>query len=154
MKHYPVLVLLLIAGTLLLSSCGKLVEPDFKGIENLQMDKFGFNESTFALDLHYHNPNRAGIKLKEAEGDAWMDGKYLGHFVMDTLISIKGNSDFRLPVKFKAEMGQLFKNSLSAFLGKESLLKVEGTARLGKSGIYIRYPIRYEGRHNLGELLK
>jgi LEA14-like dessication related protein len=140
-------------AVLFISACS-LEEPTFKGIENVQMGKLGVKESTFTLDLHYFNPNRSGLKLKKAEGDAWMDGDYLGHFTMDTLINIPGNSDFLLPVKFRAEMALLLKNSMSAMLGKESLLKVEGKARVGKSGIYIRYPIRYEGKHNLGELLK
>ena len=135
-------------------SCKSFKEPTFQGIENVQLGKMGPGESSFTLDMHYFNPNRSGLKMKEAEGDAWMDGNYLGHFTMDTLINIPGNNDFRLPIKFKASMGQLLKNSFAAMLGKESLLKVEGKARVGKGGIFIRYPIHYEGKHNLGELLK
>ncbi|MBL7748666.1 MAG: LEA type 2 family protein [Chitinophagaceae bacterium] len=140
--------------SVLLFSCGKIKEPDFKGIGNLRLDKFGFNSSSFSVDLHYFNPNRSGLQLKAAEGDAWMDGRYVGHFTMDTLIHIRGNSDFQLPIHFQGEMGPLFKNSLAAMMGKQSLLKVEGKARIGKSGIFIKYPIRYEGSHNFVDLLK
>jgi LEA14-like dessication related protein len=154
MKLYSRLLAPLFLLAVLLSSCGKVKEPEFKGIDNLRAGKLGFNSSTFNLDILYFNPNRSGLKLKEAEGDAWMDGKYLGHFTLDSLISIHGNSDFRLPVTFKADMGQLFKNSLLSLMGNQSLLKVEGKAKIGKSGIFVNYPIRYEGKHNLGELLK
>jgi hypothetical protein len=147
-------IFLLTMSTFLLLSCGQVKPPDFKGIENLQLEKLSLNEPIFNLDLHYFNPNKGRLQIKFAEGDAWMDNKYLGHFKMDTLVRIAGKSDFRLPVTFKAELGNLFRNSLAAMLGQQSLLRIEGKARVGKSGLFINYPIRYEGKHNLGELLK
>lgn len=154
MKLFSPFLVSLFVAVALLSSCGKVKEPDFKGIGNLRMNKFGFNSSSFSVDLHYFNPNRSGLQLKAAEGDAWMDGRFVGHFTMDTLIQIRGNSDFRLPIHFQGEMGPLFKNSLAAMMGKQTLLKVEGKAKIGKSGIFINYPIRYEGSHNFVDLLR
>lgn len=154
MKNRTSYLLALFLAPLLHFSCGKLAEPEFRGIENFKVGQLGVKESTFTLDLHYFNPNRSGLKLKEAEGDAWMDGNYLGHFIMDTLINVTAQNDFRLPILFKAASGQLLNNSLLSLFGQESLLKVEGKARVGKGGIYIRYPIHYEGKHNLGELLR
>lgn len=105
------------------------------------------------MELHYYNPNKAGLKLKSAEGDAWLDDRYLGHFSLDSMVLIRKLDDFRLPVTFRATTGQVMKNTLGAFLGKEALIKVEGRAMAGKGGIYISYPIHYEGKHNLGDLL-
>ena len=140
--------------TCILHSCGSVTEPDFKGISNVNISKFGLNESTLSLDLHYFNPNNFRLKLKEAEGDAWIENNFLGHFVMDSLIHIPANGEFRLPVKLQVNKKKIIKNSLVAFLTKEVVIKVEGKARVGKGFVYINYPIKYEGKQNLEKLLK
>lgn len=151
-RHFPTLFCLTLA--LFLLSCGQVKEPDFKGIENVRITKFGLSESSLTLDLYYFNPNNTRLKLKSAEGEAWIENNYLGSFSMDTLIHIPAKGDFRLPVKLQVDMGKIFKNSLLTFLSKEVTIKVEGKARVGKGFIYINYPIRYEGKQNLEKLLK
>ena len=105
-------------------------------------------------DCHYFNPNRSRLKLKSAQGDAWIENNYLGHFTIDSLIHIPANGDFRLPVKLQVDMNKFFKNYLLTFLAKEVTIKVAGRARVGKGFIFINYPIRYEGKQNLEELFK
>ena len=139
---------------LFLLSCGSVKEPDFKAIENVRVSKLGFNQSSLSLDLSYFNPNKFRIKLKNAEGDAWIDNNFLGHFTVDTLIHIPANGDFKLPVKLQIDMSKFFKNYLLTFLAKEVTIKVAGRARVGKGFIFINYPIRYEGKQNLEELFK
>jgi len=138
----------------LLAACGSVKEPEFREIENLRLARLGFNESTLAFDLHYFNPNKFRVKLKEAEGDIWFDENLLGHFTIDSLVPIPALADFRLPVELKAAMGQLMKNSLAAVFNKEVQVKIQGRAKLGKGLVYISYPIRYEGRQKLGDLLR
>jgi LEA14-like dessication related protein len=135
-------------------SCGSVIEPDFKGIENVKLSQAGLNESSLTLDLYYFNPNKYRLTLKEAEGDAWMEGIPLGHFTIDTLIRIPANADFRLPVKLKMDMNYFLQNTAAALFNNEVAIKIEGRARVGKSGIFIHYPIHYEGKQNLRNLLK
>lgn len=139
---------------LLLSACGKFKEPEFRGISNLSIGQLNLKDPLLNLQLAYHNPNRSGLKIKHAEGDAWADGEFIGHFTMDTLVMINGESDFVLPVKFKPDLKPLLKTSLLSALGRDAQLKIEGKARVGKGLIFINYPIRYEGMHNLGELYR
>ena len=143
-----------LALLLLLSSCGSLKEPEFRSIENVRVTRLGTKESSLALDLQYYNPNKSGLKLKEAEGDAWLDGNLLGHFTIDTLINIPPVADFSLPVKLQLDMSQVLKNSLLTFLNPEVMIKVEGKAKVGKGGFYIRYPLRYEGKQDISKLLR
>lgn len=123
-------------------------------IENVQVSRLGLKESSLTLTLHYFNPNNKRLKLKKAEGDAWVDGNPLGHFTMDTLIHIPARADFRLPVKMRMDMAHFVENMSIAFLGKEITLKIDGVARVGKGIIYINHPIHYEGKQKLGGLLK
>ena len=99
-------------------------------------------------------PNNTRLKLKSAEGEAWLDYNFLGHFTVDTLIKIPANDLFRLPVKLKIDMSKIVQSSVLAFLNPEVLIKVIGKARVGKGFVYINYPIKYEGKQNLRQLLK
>ncbi len=154
MKSFPPLLLLIACFSILGSSCGSLKEPEFRSIENIRLTRLGTRQSKLALDLNYHNPNKSRLKLKEAEGDAWLDGNFLGHFTVDTLIEIPRVADFRLPITLELDMSQVLKNSLATFLKSEVMVRVEGKAKLGKGGLYIRYPLRYEGKQNLSRLLR
>jgi light-regulated signal transduction histidine kinase (bacteriophytochrome) len=56
----------------------------------------------------------------------------------------------------KGQMRQVFQNILSnaltSFLMREVLIKVEGSAKVGKSGVYKNIPIFYEGKQPLNFL--
>ena len=137
-----------------LSSCGSLKEPELMGIENVRTDRVGLIGSSLTLNLHYFNPNNKRLKFKKGEGDAWLDGNPLGHFIIDSLIDIPARADFRLPVKMIMDMRYFMENMSAALSGKEVTLKVDGVARAGKGGIFISYPLHYEGKQKLSDLLK
>jgi len=154
MTKTPVLFLLIFIIVGVLSSCGSIKDPEFQSIENIKLGKLGLSESTLNLDIVYSNPNNTRLKLKSAEGEAWLDYNFLGHFTVDTLIKIPANDLFRLPVKLKIDMSKIVQSSVLAFLNPEVLIKVIGKARVGKGFVYINYPIKYEGKQNLRQLLK
>lgn len=144
--------ILISLSAVLLISCGKMKEPVFKGIENVKMNGFGMQASSVTLDIRYHNPNHFKGKLTNAEGDAWVDSIFLGHFIVDTLVHIPPNAEFLVPVKLAIDMKQMLKHSMSAFLKEDVLLTITGTARAGKSGFYKNFSLNYTGRQNLNEL--
>ena len=143
----------LVLGTFL-ASCVSLKEPELMGIENVRTGRVGLIESSLTLNLHYFNPNNKQLKFQKGEGDAWLDGNPLGHFTIDSLIHIPARSDFRLPVKMIMDMRYFMENMSAALSGKEVLLKVDGMARAGKGFIFINYPLHYEGKQKLSDLLK
>jgi LEA14-like dessication related protein len=143
----PSLVLLFLA-----TSCTRLKEPDFKGVENLKLGKLGLKKSILRADLHFHNPNGFRLILQRAEGDAWIEDNFLGHFTVDTLVEIPSKEAFRIPVKMEVDMSKLAKNSLLAIFRPEVLIRIEGKAKVGKGMLSINYPFRYSGKHDLGEV--
>ncbi|MEO7924682.1 MAG: LEA type 2 family protein [Chitinophagaceae bacterium] len=153
-KQRRILIIFSLVLSCLLAGCGSVKEPEFRSIRDLRVSQVGLSESTLFLDMHYYNPNKFGIKLKEAEGDAWLEDKLLGHFFIDTLIHIPAAADFLLPIQLKADMGQLLKNSVALLLNKEVTVRLKGSARFGKGFVYIRYPILYEGKHKLADLVR
>jgi hypothetical protein len=154
MKKFRYHPILLITTIFFAVSCGQLKEPEFKGIENVRTNRLGFKNSTLSLSLLYFNPNKTGLKLKNADGKVWIDGDFLGNFIIDSIVQIMPKADFRLPVELDIDMKNIFKNSIMAFLKNEVILKISGMARVGKAGFYINYPVDYEGKQNLNELIR
>jgi LEA14-like dessication related protein len=129
-------------------------EPVFNGIENVRINKLAAGKSLMTFEMSYFNPNSLHARLKEAEGEAWLDSTYLGHFYVDSSVNIPANSNFTLPVKLSVEMKNILRHSLAAFLNEQVLITIRGKARVGKSGIYRKFPLNYEGKQNLQELFK
>jgi LEA14-like dessication related protein len=135
-------------------SCKSVKDPELKGIEKVRVHSFGLRESSLTFDMLFFNPNKYRLKVKEASGDAWLDGNLLGHFTVDTLVHIPARGNFRLPVQLKMDMKHFVENISVAFMDKQVTLKLDGIAKAGKGIIFIKYPFRYEGKQNLRELLK
>ncbi len=149
-KYFASLALLLTVFV----SCRPIKTPVFTGIENVRVDKIGWGESSLILDMSYQNPNGFSAKLKEAEGDAWMDSTFLGHFEVDSTVNIPANSSFIVPVGLKVDMKKLLQNSITAVLNKEVEIRLTGTAKAGRNGVYRRFPINYKGKQDLSKIIK
>ena len=139
---------------LAMASCKSMKDPVFKGIENVKMGPVGITESLVTLDIRYQNPNNFNGKLKQAEGDAWMDSTYLGHFVADSTIHIPANGEFLVPVRLMMDMKQILKNSYTALMNEEVMLRIKRSARAGRSGFYKNFSLDYQGKQNLRALFK
>ena len=137
-----------------LSSCQSVKEPELRGIGNARVQHLGLLESSLRFEILFFNPNNYRLKIKDASGDAWLDDQLLGHFTVDTLVHVPALGEFRLPVELKMDMSHFLENISAAFTDKQVTLKMEGMARAGKGLFFINYPIQYEGKQKLSELLK
>lgn len=124
-------------------------EPEFIEARNFALTSVGLKSSTVYTDLFYFNPNGFGIQMKKADLDIYVDDKFVGHTLIDTLINIPRRDTFSIPVSMDVEMKKIFPNALSILLKEEVLLRIEGTAKLGKAGIFLNVPVRYEGKQRL-----
>lgn len=134
---------------LLLASCRAMKEPDYIGIDSFNVTEVRGDTSTLTVNVRYYNPNKKSLRLKDAEGDAYIDSIYLGHFSMDTTIRIARLSEFTVPVILKANMKNVYRNAVSVFLNKEFNIRLEGQCKVGKGGVFFHYPIRYQGKQAL-----
>lgn len=149
----PILLVAVILS-LALASCGKLQDPVFNSISNFKIARPGLTKSLVTMDVEYYNPNKQGGKLKEAQGEVWVDSSYLGHFHVDTLINVPPRANFTVPAKLDVDMKYLLKYTMTGFKNDEVLLTIKGNAKVGKSGFYKKFSINYEGKQNLGALMK
>ena len=127
------------------SSCQAPKELVYRDFKNLKVEKIGFAATTLKLDLIYYNPNNFGLQLKYTDLDIYVDNNYLGHSTQDHQISIPRLAEFTIPLAIEVDMKNLLKNALPTLLGKEVMVKVTGTVKLGKANVYKIFPVNYEG---------
>lgn len=136
---------------LLMSSCGSLEKPEFRTVEQVE---FSLTQPVVRLNVVGYNPNRKTLKLKRAQGEIHVEGEKFGDFSVDSTITIAGEQEFSIPVRIDLVKGKTLKHTGMLLTRDEILLKLDGRARLGKSGFWFNYPIRYEGKQSLKELTR
>jgi LEA14-like dessication related protein len=127
------------------SSCQAPKELVYRDFKNLKVEKVGFAASTLKVDLIYYNPNNFGLQLKYTDLDIYIDNTFLGHSSQDYQITIPKLSEFTMPLAVELDMKNLLKNALPTLLGKEVMVKITGTVKLGKANVYKTFPVSYEG---------
>lgn len=139
---YPALFLVVL---FLATSCQSPKELIYRDFKNVKVEKAGFAATTLKVDLVYYNPNNFGLQLKYTDLDIYVDNNFLGHSSQDYQITIPKLAEFTLPIAIDVDMKNLLKNSLSGLFGKEVLVKITGTVKLGKANVYKTFPVNYEG---------
>ena len=139
------LFLTCLLSVLFLNSCKDIKDPELRGFDSVEIIKPGFIKSTVRINVRYYNPNRFKAKLKEAQGEAWIDNIYLGTFQVDSLIQVPALNEFVVPVDLTFETLKVIQLAGS----DEVLLKVTGNAKAGKGGFYKNFSLNYEGKQNI-----
>jgi LEA14-like dessication related protein len=127
------------------SSCQAPKELVYRNFKNLKVENVGFAATTLKVDLIYYNPNNFGLQLKYTDLDIYVDNNFLGHSSQDYQITISKLSEFTMPLAIQLDMKNLLKNALPTLLGKEVMVKITGTVKLGKANVYKTFPVSYEG---------
>ena len=130
-------------------ACSKPKDIKYLDVENFKVEELGMGESVISADLKFLNPNNFRLKLKDGDLDVSLNNTFLGHSKLDTLLEIPKNDTFFIPVKMKVDMKTFLSKALSVLLTNEVDVKLDGNAKLGKSGIYFNVPIHYQGKQKL-----
>lgn len=145
------LISTLFIGLIILSSCGSanVKEPEYRDIREVRLIELGVLQSTAGIDLVYYNPNNFGVQLADARGDVYIDNIYFGRLGLNEQVQVKKNSEFIVPAIIKIDMIGAVKNQRELFKKKEALVRIEGMARVMKSGLSREVPIKYERMQNI-----
>src|SRR5687767_8169607 len=134
---------------LVLASCGKIEEPQFKRIDGFGLKKLGIRESVIGFNLVFQNPNNFGLTVKEADINVYVDSVLLGKFNQPNETMVGKNAEFSIPLEGAIGIDKALQLNLPSLLGKEVLVKGEGTVRVGKGGVFINKAISYTGKHRI-----
>ena len=150
MKKIVLYFLVLVGcGLFLLTSCSRPMAPEYRSVENLRVNTLGVGESAISADLKYYNPNNFSLKLKYGETDVYLNNRFLGKTILDTLTVIPARDSFLIPVSMKVDMKQVYANALDILLNNEVTIKLDGFAKMGKGGLFFNLPIKYEGKQKI-----
>ncbi len=142
----------LAVGLVLLSSCGTnkdLQQPEYRDIRNVRLVKASLLQTTAGVDLVYYNPNSFSLQLSNAKGDVYIDNSFFGRFELDDKVVVRKNAEFTIPVVFKLDNIGAIKNQWDLYKRKEALVRIEGIARVKKSGFVKDIPIKFERMQNI-----
>jgi len=145
------LISTLLIGLIVLSSCGSanVKEPEYRDIREVRLIELGLLQSTAGIDLIYYNPNNFGVQVAEARGDVYIDNVYLGRFGLGEKVQVKKRAEFIVPAIIKLDMIGAIKNQRDLLKKKEVLVRIEGMARVKKSGLSRDVPIKFESMQNI-----
>jgi LEA14-like dessication related protein len=146
--------LLIICIIFLFISCAKPLEPEYRGLESLQINKIGIGESIVSANLKFYNPNTFALQMKHADVNVLLNDKQAAHCIIDSTINIPKQDSFYVPVSFNISLGSIFNNALQFLLNGKAKVNAEGFVRLKRSGIGFNVPVHYEGYQSLDSLLQ
>jgi len=129
---------------ILFTACKKPRSFDYRGVKNIKVQQLGFDKSKLSMDLIYFNPNGFGVNLRKVDCDIFVDNNYLGKYTLDTTLYIDKRSEFVLPSNMNVDMRNVYKNIFNVLFSKEITVRLKGTTRVGKGGIYLTIPIDFE----------
>lgn len=145
-----------IISTLLISSIffvscstSNVKEPEYRDVRNIHLAELGILQSTAGIDLVFYNPNSFGVQLSEAYGDVYIDNSYVGKFTLDENVQVRKRSEFIVPALLKVDMIGVLKNQKDLYKKKEALIRIDGYARVKKTGFSKEIPIKFESMENI-----
>jgi LEA14-like dessication related protein len=145
----------LCVAVILLASCKTykdVQEPEFRDVQNVRLVDVGLLQTKAGVDLIYYNPNNYGVTLSSARGDLYLDNKYIGRFELANKVTVKRRGEFTIPAIFKLDNISAIMNQNDIYKRKEILVRIEGTARLTKTGFSREIPIKYERMESVDKL--
>jgi len=138
---------------LALPSCRFIKEPEFKGVQQLQVSQLGLTESTLKGELVYFNPNKYNYKIRSYKMDLFLNYRELGQTISNQLIQVDKMSTFFIPIELKVSMKNLPFNTWN-ILTKDSVhVMARGHVMVEFKGILKELPVRYEGKQKVGLFL-
>ena len=144
---FPILFVMCLFGI----GCKDVKDPEFRRVEKFRLKSLSL-QPTVGFDVTYYNPNDFDVTVKDAEADIYLDTVYLGKFRQESSVSVRHEAEFSIPFSGDVPISTTLKLDLQNLPKRDILLKAEGSARIGKAGIYITKPIHYQGKYRLDEI--
>lgn len=143
------LLMVALAVVLFSASCSSIKEIEYLGMKDTKLESLSLSSGIVKTILQYNNPNNFGLDIKETNLEVYVNDKYLGIAENPEKMIIPKSSVFDFPIRVHFNpiqvLGIAFKNSMS----KEVTLRVKGTAKLGKQGVFMRVPIDVQEKVNI-----
>ena len=139
----------------LLIACSEPQSFEFKGLQDVQLDKLTMGKNKISVNIKYYNPKPFSLVLKQIDCKILLNNGNFTVLKLDTNFTIPANKEFLIPAQLEFQMSDLVKNSMELLLNKPVKLSITGNATLSKGMFTKTVPIAYETTQklNLGAAL-
>ena len=144
------IIILLLAA----SSCRTPKDFVFRDVENFNISKGNLKQAQLSMDVRLYNPNNYRMKLKKADLDVFMSNDHLGKMNVAKKYTVPRMDTFLLPVTLDVDMQKVLPNALQLFLNSEVTVKLTGSVKAGRHGVFVRVPVNYEGKQDIRRAIK
>jgi LEA14-like dessication related protein len=141
-------ITLMVLFFIFLPSCQKPKDLVFKEFKNLKVDQLSFSGAALNVDLVYYNPNNFGLQLSRTDLDIFVDSTFLGHSTQNIQVAVPRRDNFTIPLKVDLDVKNLLKNGVTSLFNKDVKVRVLGSVKLGKAGVYKTFPVDYTSVQN------
>jgi LEA14-like dessication related protein len=143
MNKYTTIIFIL-AFSLIAAKCKDAVQaPTYLGTANTKLENVSFGgNSSIRTNLLYENPNNFGISIKETDLKVYIEDIYVADAEQPSEIKVMAKSKFTFPIIAKFSAMMLLSNALGMIGKKELKYRIEGSAKIGKQGVFIKVPVK------------
>ena len=131
------------------AACTNVKELDYKGIQSAQMETISLNTAAVRLNLLYHNPNDFGLDVKETNLSVYLNDQFVSIADQPEKTAIPKSADFTFPVVAHFNPLKVVGPALSSLFSKTVKLTLQGSAKIGKKGVYVQVPVNITETINL-----
>lgn len=126
---------------LLFYACATPKALEYKGVENFYIQSLGLEQSKIGLDVRFYNPNPYSLDLKGGSIDIYINDHFLGNSSVQLLTAVPQQNSFLLPLNLDANLKGILQGALSLLSSQEVNLKLSGSVKVGKGGVYVSVPV-------------
>ena len=136
------------------AGCRQPQAPVYYGFQDIQFIKDTGVLPTLATIVKLYNPNPFSLELKHADVDVSVNGKHIGHSMLDTTIVIPRRDTFYVPVALQVDIKAILSNIMPTLLGRQATIGLDGHVKIRHGIFTFRRPFHYEGKQDLTSLMQ
>jgi hypothetical protein len=140
----------------LTAGCHKPEPPEYYGFQEMHLSPAPNHTGgpVLSATVKLYNPNPYNLELKRAEADISVNGKPVGHSLLDSTIFIPRKDTFFVPVSLQVDMTSIMSNALQILSDKQATVTLDGHVKVKKGALTFNRPFHYESKQDLSPLLQ
>ncbi len=136
------------------ASCRQPRDLVYVGVQNFGLKQASLKKTVVSMDVQLYNPNNYKMKLRHSHLDIFINSNKLGTVNMDSKLKVPRLDTFAMPVMLDVDLGNALPNMLQLAFNSDVTVKLTGTVKAGRHGLYINIPVNYEGKQDIRQGIK
>lgn len=128
----------------------QLRELQYLDVQDFRVQQADLQDAGILLNLRFYNPNSYRLTLKDGKMDAYFNDRFAAAAVLDERTAVPPLDTFLVPVTIHAPLDRIVVSALDLLTNNEIKVKLEGSIKAGRYGVFLKVPLHYEGKQRIG----